>query len=84
MSDKLKVYKMDVEKSQTTRMKITIADLLHMTGAPDNASVSIRGEMLKSTDKIEVVFTSAESFELVGPQEEQTLDNRHMNNHGTW
>lgn len=64
MSDKLKTYGVDVEKAQTTRMTITINDLRHMIGAPDNASVSVNGSMLKSTDKIIFSFTSAEAFSM--------------------
>lgn len=64
MSEKLKTYGIDVEKAQTVRMTLTINDLRRMVGAPDNASVSVNGSMLKSTDKVFLSFTSAEAFSM--------------------
>jgi hypothetical protein len=63
MSDKLKTYGVDVEKTQTVRITLTIADIRRMVGAPQEASVSLGREMLRSTDKIEVVYTTMEAFD---------------------
>jgi hypothetical protein len=64
MSDKLKTYGVDVEKTQTVRITLTIADIRRMVGAPDTASVSIGNELLRSTDKVEVFYTNAEGYVL--------------------